>query len=73
MLKKIFKWVKKNCGEKAQGMVEYALIISMVVAVCIIALTDNPISDAIHGIFNHAENNLNTAESNMTDSSGEEE
>ena len=63
--------IKKIFCEKAQGMVEYALIIAMVVAVCVVALTDNPIFEAIHGIFNQTETHLDTAKENMNSSGGE--
>ena len=41
-------------SQKAQGMVEYALIIAFVVALAIALTSDGGLSDAISGVFGTA-------------------
>lgn len=41
-------------SQKAQGIVEYALILAFVVVVAAVLTTDNGLSDAIKGVFGNA-------------------
>lgn len=41
-------------SQKAQGIVEYALILAFVVVVAAVLTTDNGLSDAIKGVFSNA-------------------
>ena len=47
-------------SQKAQGMVEYALILAFVVVVAAVLTTDNGLSEAIKGVFGKATNQVNT-------------
>lgn len=41
-------------SQKAQGIVEYALILAFVVVVAAVLTTDNGLKDAITGVFGNA-------------------
>ena len=45
--------------QKAQGMVEYALIIAFVVALAVVLMSDGGLSGAINGVFGNAANTIN--------------
>lgn len=46
-------------SQKAQGMVEYALIIAFVVALAIVLSSDGGLSGAISGVFGSAASQVN--------------
>ncbi len=46
-------------SQKAQGMVEYALIIAFVVAIAVALSSDGGLADAISGVFGTAGNKIN--------------
>ena len=57
----MFKAVKdRYMSEKAQGMVEYALIIAFVVAIAIALSSDGGLSGAIKGVFSKASSQITT-------------
>lgn len=41
-------------SQKAQGIVEYALILAFVVVLAVVLTTDSGLSDAIKGVFSNA-------------------
>ena len=45
-------------SQKAQGMVEYALIIAFVVAVAVALSSDGGLADAISGVFSSASSQI---------------
>ena len=47
-------------SQKAQGIVEYALILAVVVVVAAVLTTDNGLSEAIKGVFKNATTQVNT-------------
>lgn len=47
-------------SQKAQGIVEYALILAFVVVVAAVLTTDNGLSEAIKGVFGKATTQVNT-------------
>lgn len=56
-------WYAKDryLSQKAQGMVEYALIIAFVVVLAAVLMSNDGISGAIQNVFGTAENTLNNA------------
>ena len=50
-------------SQKAQGMVEYALIIAFVVAVAVALSSDGGLTQAISGVFGTAGNKINAQNS----------
>lgn len=46
-------------SEKAQGMVEYALILAFVVALAVVLMGDSGLKNAISGVFNKAATQVN--------------
>ena len=48
-------------SQKAQGIVEYALILAFVVALAIVLTSSNGLNGAISGIFDKTTNQLNNA------------
>ena len=50
-------------SQKAQGIVEYALILAFVVVLAIVLSSDTGLSGAISSIFGKATNQLNSAAS----------
>ncbi len=46
--------------QKAQGMVEYALIIAFVVALAVVLSSDGGLSDAISNVFGSAASQVNS-------------
>ena len=60
------RYVDAHVSEKAQGMVEYALIIAFVVGIGVFLLNnDSGIGQAIRGIFDTTGNTLNEAQTGM--------
>ena len=60
------RYVDAHVSEKAQGMVEYALIIAFVVGIGVFLLNSNDgIGQAIRDIFNTTGDTLNDAQDNM--------
>ncbi len=47
-------------SQKAQGMVEYALIIAFVVAIAVALSSDGGLGDAISGVFGDAADKIST-------------
>ncbi len=47
-------------SQKAQGIVEYALILAFVVVVAAVLTTDNGLSEAIKGVFGKATDQVKT-------------
>lgn len=47
-------------SQKAQGIVEYALILAFVVVVAAVLTTDNGLSEAIKGVFGKATTQVKT-------------
>ena len=58
MLEMVTYLKERYMSEKAQGMVEYALIIAFVVAIAV-ALSSGDLGDAIRGVFGTAANQIN--------------
>ena len=53
--------LKDRCmDQKAQGMVEYALIIAFVVALAVVLMSDGGLSGAISGVFGSAASAVNS-------------
>ena len=50
-------------SQKAQGIVEYALILAWVVVLAVVLSSDGGLGGAISGIFNTTANKLNSAAS----------
>lgn len=50
-------------SQKAQGIVEYALILAFVVVVAAVLTTDNGLSEAIKGVFGKATTQVQTGTS----------
>lgn len=50
-------------SQKAQGMVEYALIIAFVVAIAVALSSDGGLAAAISGVFGSASDQINKANS----------
>lgn len=48
-------------SQKAQGIVEYALILAFVVVVAAVLTSDNGLSNAIQGVFGKAATEVNKA------------
>ena len=46
-------------SQKAQGIVEYALILAFVVVVAAVLTSDNGLSNAIKGVFTHTTSMVN--------------
>ena len=46
-------------SQKAQGIVEYALILAFVVVVAAVLTSDNGLSEAINGVFGNAAEQVN--------------
>lgn len=46
-------------SQKAQGIVEYALILAFVVVVAAVLTSDNGLSEAIKGVFGNAAEQVN--------------
>ena len=46
-------------SQKAQGIVEYALILAFVVVVAAVLTSDNGLSEAIKGVFSNAAEQVN--------------
>lgn len=45
-------------SQKAQGIVEYALILAFVVVLAVVLTSDGGLSDAIKGVFGNAADNV---------------
>ena len=60
MVKHIRNFMKAQLGEKAQGMVEYALIIAFVVAIAVYLTQSGGIGQAISGVFDSAKNQISS-------------
>lgn len=54
MLEMVMYLRDRYMSEKAQGMVEYALIIAFVVALAVVLTQNGGLSDAIEGVFGSA-------------------
>ena len=50
---------KRYMSQKAQGIVEYALILAFVVVVAAVLTSDNGLSEAIKGVFGNAAEQVN--------------
>ncbi|BAL81734.1 hypothetical protein SELR_00260 [Selenomonas ruminantium subsp. lactilytica TAM6421] len=60
----MFQYIRIMWGQKAQGVVEYALILAFVVAIAVIALGDNStIGNAVKNLFNDTGNTITNASS----------
>ena len=58
-------------SEKAQGIVEYALILAFVVAIAVVALSgDSGIGQAIKDLFSNTGNEITNAGSNVSGNAG---
>ena len=60
MLEMVTYLKDRYMSQKAQGMVEYALIIAFVVALAIVLTQDGGLSGAIEGVFGSAASQINT-------------
>ena len=66
---KIAKALKdRYMSQKAQGMVEYALIIAFVVALAVVLMSDGGLSGAISGVFGKAASTISTQSAGTTTS-----
>ena len=54
MLQMVASLKDRYMDQKAQGMVEYALIIAFVVALAVVLMSDGGLSGAISGVFGSA-------------------
>ena len=54
MLQTVMALKDRYMDQKAQGMVEYALIIAFVVALAVVLMSDKGLSGAISGVFSSA-------------------
>ena len=64
MLEMVTYLKDRYMSQKAQGMVEYALIIAFVVALAIVLSSDSGLSGAIEGVFGSAASQINGTSSN---------
>lgn len=58
MLEMVTYLKNRYMSEKAQGMVEYALIIAFVVAIAVALSSDGGLANAISGVFSSASNQI---------------
>ena len=57
------RFIKRAFGQKAQAMVEYALVIAFVVAVAAYFISSsNPVGEAVNNTFDSAQQRLNSGE-----------
>ena len=62
-MKEIGKFYGKSLGQKAQGMVEYALVIAFVVAIAAYFISStNPIGEAVNNTMDSAATQLNASQ-----------
>ena len=64
MLEMVTYLKDRYMSQKAQGMVEYALIIAFVVALAIALTNSSGLKSAIEGVFGSAANQINGTSSN---------
>ena len=69
----IIRYLKaRYLSEKAQGIVEYALLLAFIVGIAIyITSGDNNLQDAVSGKFQETTNTLNNAANNAGGNAGE--
>ncbi len=61
MLKMVQYLKDRYMSEKAQGMVEYALIIAFVVAIAVALSSDGGLANAISGVFSDATDQISSS------------
>ena len=61
MLNMLIALKDRYMSQKAQGMVEYALIIAFVVAIAVALSSDGGLASAISGVFGSAGDQINKA------------
>ena len=64
MLEMVTYLKDRYMSQKAQGMVEYALIIAFVVAIAVVLSSDGGLKSAIEGVFNSATSQINATSNN---------